>query len=52
MDAEKFYHSADDEVETLDLENMTQIIKAIAQSSATIISGKDTPARVKVEDLR
>lgn len=47
MDSEKFYHSQDDEVETLDLVNMTEIIKAIALSSKTIISGKDTPSRVE-----
>jgi Zn-dependent M28 family amino/carboxypeptidase len=47
MDQEKYYHSADDEVETLDLGNMVQIIKAIAESSKTIVAGKDTPSRVK-----
>ncbi len=47
MDAEKFYHSQDDEIETLDLINMTEVIKAIALSSKTIISGKDTPTRVE-----
>jgi Zn-dependent M28 family amino/carboxypeptidase len=52
MDSEPYYHTANDEVETLDLENMTEIIKAIAQSSKSIVSGKDTPSRVKTEDLR
>jgi hypothetical protein len=33
------------------MENMTKIIEAIAESSKSIISGKDTPARVKVESL-
>lgn len=47
MDVEKFYHTPDDEIETLDLKNMTEIIKAIALSSTSIISGKDTPSRVK-----
>lgn len=51
MDKEPYYHSADDEVETLDLENMTEIIKAIAHSSRSIVSGKDTPTRVKPEEL-
>lgn len=52
MDKEPYYHSSDDEVETLDLENMTEIIKAIAQSSKSIVAGKDTPSRVKTENLR
>jgi Zn-dependent M28 family amino/carboxypeptidase len=47
MDSEKFYHTADDEFETLDMDNMTEIIKAIAESSSGIISGKQTPSRVK-----
>jgi hypothetical protein len=39
-------------VATLDLINMTEIIKAIALSSKSIIAGKETPTRVKVEELR
>jgi Zn-dependent M28 family amino/carboxypeptidase len=49
MDTEKFYHTVDDEIGTLDLSNMTQIIKAIAISSKSIVSGKDTPTRVEKE---
>lgn len=52
MDSEKFYHTVDDEVETLDMDNMAAIIEAIAKSSASIISGKDSPSRVKQEDLK
>ena len=52
MDSEKYYHTVDDEVENLDMENMAAIIKAIAESSKTIIAGKDTPGRVDTEDLR
>lgn len=52
MEGEPNYHKPSDEVSTLDLENMTQIIKAIAESSKTIVSGKETPTRVKAESLR
>jgi hypothetical protein len=52
MDSEHNYHKASDEVKTLDLENMTQIIKAVAESSKTIVSGKDTPTRVKMDSVR
>jgi hypothetical protein len=31
---------------------MAEIIKAIALSSRSIVSGKDTPTRVKTETLR
>ena len=48
MDTEKFYHTQEDEIETLDMNNMAEIIKAIAISSVTILSGKDTPTRVVI----
>lgn len=44
------YHKPSDEIETLDMVNMTEIIKAIAISSQSIISGKDTPTRVEKID--
>jgi hypothetical protein len=52
MDNEPNYHKVTDHVETLDLANMTEIIKAIAVSSATIVSGKETPSRVDTSTLR
>ncbi|MEJ8816705.1 M28 family peptidase [Lacibacter sp. H407] len=52
MDSEPNYHKVSDEVETLDLDNMTMIIKSIALSARSIVSGKDSPTRVKVEELR
>ncbi len=47
MDSEPNYHKLTDEVSTLDLDNMTEIIKSIAISSQSIINGEDTPTRVK-----
>jgi len=52
MDSEKFYHTQEDEIETLDMNNMAAIIKAIAISSTSIIAGKDTPVRVTSESLK
>lgn len=52
MDNELTYHTVDDEFETLDIDNMTQIIKSIALSSSSIISGKDTPTRVNTTELK
>ncbi|MFZ1784103.1 MAG: M20/M25/M40 family metallo-hydrolase [Ferruginibacter sp.] len=43
------YHKQSDEIGTLDMNNMSEIIKAIAISSKTIVSGKDTPSRVEKE---
>ncbi|MFY7840918.1 MAG: M28 family peptidase [Lacibacter sp.] len=52
MDSEPNYHKVSDEVETLDLDNMTMIIKSIALSARSIVAGKDSPTRVKVDELR
>ena len=52
MDNEPNYHHASDELKTLNLINMTEIIKAIGISATTIIAGKDMPSRVNKEDLR
>ena len=52
MDSEKFYHTQEDEIETLDMNNMAAIIRAIAISSTSIVAGKDTPTRVAPESLR
>jgi hypothetical protein len=49
MDSEKYYHTQGDAVGTLDLNNMTEIIRAIGWSAGSIISGQDSPQRVKPE---
>ncbi|HEX8505751.1 MAG TPA: M20/M25/M40 family metallo-hydrolase [Hymenobacter sp.] len=46
---DKLYHSVDDEVESLNLTNMTAVIQAIAQSASGIVSGQQTPRRVAPE---
>ncbi|MFN5422881.1 MAG: M28 family metallopeptidase [bacterium] len=52
MDNEPNYHKASDEISTIDLQNMTAIIKAIAISSRGIVSGKETPTRVDTSALK
>ncbi|HEU0228371.1 MAG TPA: M28 family peptidase, partial [Arachidicoccus soli] len=51
MDNEPNYHKVSDEISTLDMDNMAEIIKAIALSSTTIVDGKDTPTRVDTSKL-
>ncbi|MEO6330554.1 MAG: M20/M25/M40 family metallo-hydrolase [Ginsengibacter sp.] len=51
MDSEPNYHKASDEAGTLDMDNLTAIIKAIALSSASINSGEDSPSRVDKASL-
>jgi len=52
IDIDKFYHTVDDEVETLDMKNITSTIRAIALSSKSIVSGKDTPKRIDKATVR
>lgn len=52
IDVDKLYHSVDDEFESLDTASMTNVIRAIALSATSIISGKDTPTRVNPAGLK
>jgi hypothetical protein len=51
-DSDPCYHRPCDEVRRIDIANMTRIIRGIAVAAESLISGKETPTRVKVEDLR
>jgi len=46
---DKLYHSVDDEVSSLDVKNMTDVISAIARSATGIVAGRQTPTRVAPE---
>jgi len=46
IDIDKLYHTVGDEFSTLDVNNITSTIRAIALSSRTIVAGTDTPTRV------
>jgi hypothetical protein len=52
IDIDKYYHTVDDEVETLNMKNITATIRAIALSSMSIINGKDTPKRIDKATVR
>ena len=43
VDSDADYHRPSDEIGTLDIDNMTRIIKGIALSSMTIVAGKESP---------
>lgn len=51
MDNEPNYHKASDEINTIDIKNMNEIIKAIALSSRGIVSGIETPSRIDTRSL-
>ena len=51
IDSDKLYHTVKDELNSLDVNNITATIRAIALSSRSIVAGKDTPKRIpKLEE--
>src|SRR5690606_38322557 len=46
IDQDRFYHTVEDEVETLAIENIVASIRAIALGAKSIVSGQDTPTRI------
>jgi hypothetical protein len=52
IDIDKFYHTVNDEFETLDMDNLTSTIRAIALASRSIVASEDTPTRVDKSAVR
>lgn len=52
IDIDTDYHQPSDEIETLDITNITNTIKAIAIGSQGIIDGVQTPRRIDPEQVR
>lgn len=52
IDIDKRYHSVDDEFDSMDIQNLTSTIRAIALASRSIVSGKDTPKRIDPTTVR
>lgn len=46
LDKDKFYHTVNDEVETLNMEHLTSAIRGIAKSVEGLVNGTDTPTRI------
>lgn len=46
IDSDKFYHTVNDEFETIDIQNIVATIRAIALSARSIVAGEDTPTRI------
>ncbi|WP_291910939.1 M20/M25/M40 family metallo-hydrolase [Chitinophaga sp. CB10] len=47
IDKDQYYHTVGDELKTLDVSNITAIIRAIGTSASSIVNGTDTPVRIK-----
>jgi hypothetical protein len=47
---DEYYHNLNDETKTLDFNLMKKVIRAIAIGTTGLITGKDTPSRIKRAD--
>lgn len=52
IDVDPYYHKATDEIGTIDLNHMTNTIRALAKAAVGMISGEDTPTRVDPANVR
>ncbi|MRG47789.1 M28 family peptidase [Chitinophaga sp. SYP-B3965] len=52
IDKDTLYHSVNDEIESMDMKNIADIIEAIAVSAKSIVGGKDAPTRIEEEKDR
>lgn len=50
-DDDACYHKPCDEIHRIDVKNMTEIIRAIAIASHTIIKARDTPTRINPKNI-
>lgn len=48
IDKDPYYHTVNDEVETLDMDHFTAAIHGIAKAVEGLVNGEDTPTRVKM----
>jgi hypothetical protein len=49
---DSLYHTVNDEFESLDIKNMTDVIKTIAIGSKSVVDGTDTPSRIDKSAVR
>ncbi len=52
IDVDPDYHQVSDDVTTLDLDHLTNTIRAIAAGASSIVSGRATPTRVDTSQVR
>ncbi|TQV76546.1 M20/M25/M40 family metallo-hydrolase [Aliikangiella marina] len=52
IDIDKHYHQVTDEVDTLDLNSMFQVIQTLAKASQGLVDGSLTPTRVDTSQVR
>jgi Zn-dependent M28 family amino/carboxypeptidase len=49
IDKDIYYHTVDDELETINIQNLVNTIEAIIKGTSSIVKGIDTPSRIASE---
>ncbi|WP_286266521.1 M28 family metallopeptidase [Thalassotalea atypica] len=52
LDQDQHYHKASDEIETINLQSMTNVIKALALATKSLTQGSVTPTRIDTSKVR
>lgn len=52
IDIDRYYHSVKDDMNTIQLDNMVEVIRALAQMTEPIVSGRETPTRIDPSKLK
>ena len=49
---DRYYHSVKDDMNTIQLDNMVEVIRALAVMTEPIVSGRETPSRIDPSKLK
>ncbi|WP_165905056.1 M28 family metallopeptidase [Parashewanella curva] len=52
IDKDEHYHQSTDDVSTLDLKSLTQVVKTVAVASQPLVSGEATPSRIDKQQVK
>ena len=52
IDKDTHYHQVSDDIHSLDLNSMTQVIQSIAESVGSLVDGTDTPSRIETKKIK
>ncbi|WP_444998112.1 M20/M25/M40 family metallo-hydrolase [Aliikangiella sp. IMCC44359] len=52
IDKDQHYHKPSDDIKSLDLKSMTQVVQTLVEASETLVNGTDTPSRLDTTKIK
>lgn len=52
LDKDQHYHQTSDDISTIDVDSMTQVINSLAIATESLVSGKEAPTRIDTSKVR